>query len=248
MNQKVVSDKTLTQNGINHFILRFDLSPLKEIDFISIINNISESADRTEKRIKTGIKVDIKNGKSEVTNLTNIDYVLINDTTGVSITFSKDPNAFWFETKQYLDNSSYKYNIASIIHALNEYDSSIMSKRIGMRFINEFKCPTVKKISKIYNIRLAKNIALMADQEFASRIIGHEEFNYSNYKLRVQYGIPNKFYPSVLNNYDLLLDIDAFDDTQQKLERWESIISDLNHLAYSKFIEVMNPKFIQTLK
>ena len=248
MTEELDISRTLTKNGIRLFILRFDLMPLQSIDFIRIINSISESADRTEKRIKTGIKVDIKAGKSEVTNVTTEDYVLLNDTTGISMTFSKDANAFWFETKQYLDNKTYKYNIANIIHALNESDPNIISKRIGMRFINEYRCTTLKNISKIYNSRLAKNIIQMADQEYASRIIGHEEFNYSNYKLRVQYGIPNKFYPAILNNYDLLLDIDAFDDTQQKLDKWEAVISELNHLAYNKFIEVINRKFLEELK
>jgi len=97
-------NRTLTKNSIRQFILRFDFMPAANIDFINIINNISESADRTEKRIKTGFQFNFQNGKSEVSKVTSEDYVLINDTTGISVTFSKGSNAFWLETKQYLDN------------------------------------------------------------------------------------------------------------------------------------------------
>lgn len=247
MEEGTIIDRTLSKNGIKHFIIRIDFMPNSRVDFSKIINSISESADRLEKRIKSGVVVNVINGKSNVTNIKSEDLVLINDTTNVSLTFSQDPLIILFETRQYLDNTTYESSISSIVAALTELNPDVLSKRIGMRYINEYQCANLKSIQKIYRRRIAQNIEKMADQEFISRVIGQEEYNYSNLKLRVQYGVPNKYYPGTLKNYDLLLDIDAFDDTQHKLDAWEPVLTELNHAAYKKFIDTINPKFLEEM-
>ena len=88
----------------------------------------------------------------------------------------------------------------------------------------------------------------IASKEKVSRIINQEEYNLDSSKLRVVYGIPNKFYPAILNNFDLLLDIDSIDDTQESIGNWEQVLKNLNHAAYHKFVEFMLPKYLETLK
>ncbi len=81
-----------------------------------------------------------------------------------------------------------------------------------------------------------------------SRAIAYQEYNADGNKTRVQYGIANKYYPAVISSYDLVLDIDAYFDTNILLEDWSAKISDLNHTAYSCFIETMNEKYLLGLK
>jgi hypothetical protein len=249
MSNEIIPNRALTKNAISQFILRIDFLPNIEIDFVSIINSLSIYFDRTEKRMLTNFQVNISDGKSEVNKTEDFDYVLVNDTTKMSITFSTHLKAFWIETGNYIDNSTYTKVINQIIETIKILNpTEVYSKRIGMRFINEFKCSNKKTISKILNSNISKSINYMSSQEDISRVISQEEYNFSTSKLRLQYGIPNKFYPAILNNFDLLLDIDSFDDTQQEISIWTQILENLNHVAYTKFIFSLNPKYLLELK
>jgi uncharacterized protein (TIGR04255 family) len=75
-----------------------------------------------------------------------------------------------------------------------------------------------------------------------------EEYSNEELKLRLQYGVPNKFYPSSITTYDLLLDIDSYTESNYNVNDWESIISKLNHSAYELFLKEMNEIFIGQLK
>lgn len=88
----------------------------------------------------------------------------------------------------------------------------------------------------------------MANEPELSRIIGVEEYNNDGYKLRFQYGIPNKFYPSVMTVYDLIMDIDSYIESTSTISEWEQIIVNLNHAAYRKFINEINENYLKELK
>jgi hypothetical protein len=88
----------------------------------------------------------------------------------------------------------------------------------------------------------------MMAQPNQSRVIGVEEYNAEGYKMKFQYGIPNKFYPSAITNYDLIMDIDSYIQSSSSLDEWESIIADLNHSAYQRFIAEINDKYLEELK
>jgi len=242
-------ERTLRRNGIVKFILKVDLMPDSKIDFVKIINEVSPNYDRTEKKIQPHIHINfLPSGQSEVNKTDATDYVLIKEDYRYSTIFSPLNNAFWFETSQYIDNSTYKAPMSKIIQSFKTHYPDISAKRIGMRFVNEFHLPALRHISKVFNKEVARTLTSMATREFVSRVIAQEEYNFSSSKLRVQYSIPNKFYPAVLNNYDLQLDIDSFDDTQQIIDNWESSLVDLNHKAYRIFFETVNPKYIEELK
>ena len=88
----------------------------------------------------------------------------------------------------------------------------------------------------------------MAGKKSISRVISQEEYNFSNSKLRLQYGIPNKFYPGLLNNYDLVLDIDSYLDSRTIVSDWTLVLSDLNHKAYDIFQESISQNLLESLK
>jgi len=124
----------------------------------------------------------------------------------------------------------------------------IESKRIGLRYINEFPCNDIKTVSKIFNKRLSAIIKQMINGKSQSRVIGMEEYNNDGFKIRFQYGIPNKYYPSAINVFDLVLDIDSYIEISSPANEWEDLIKILNHSAYTYFITEMNENYLEGLK
>ena len=85
---------------------------------------------------------------------------------------------------------------------------NISSRRIGMRYINKFSCPNIMSISKILSPLEAKAIKNAVSKDNIARAMMIHEFQCGTNIIRVQLGVPNKFYPSIINNYDIILDID----------------------------------------
>lgn len=243
-----MEERQLSKNSIDIFILKFDLLLDKQFDYGIFINAISKHFDRTEKRMQTNFEVKFTSDKSELNKVEDFDYVLTNDEKRFSMTFSKIQNSFWFETRNYINRDTYIPLLTEVLKEAQSLGLNLIARRIGMRFINKFNCLNPKSISKIFNSDISKNLKHRLNQNNLSRIICQEEFNNETCKIRVQYGIPNKFYPAILNNYDLLLDIDSYIDTTQELNLWTEAIEALNHCAYNAFLDNINPTFINSLK
>jgi len=241
-------ERQLSKNSLDLFILRFDLVQNGEINFDLWLSDISKHFDRTEKRLHTNFEVNFTTDKSEVNKVESYDYVLTKDKENYSMTFSKSQNAFWFETTNYINRDTYANVVSELIKSAEKNKIKLSTRRIGMRFINNFNCNNPKQISKIFIPDIAKILVQRLKQNNISRIICQEEFNFDTCKVRVQYGIPNKFYPAVVNNYDLLLDIDSYDDKIQELENLNETIKGINHCAYNAFVSNINSSFLNSLK
>ena len=138
--------------------------------------------------------------------------------------------------------------MSAIVKVIESMSPETESKRIGLRYINEFKCGNLRSISRIYSRRLSTITKQMAKEASQTRIIGVEEYNDDGYKLRFQYGIPNRFYPSVITVYDLMMDIDSYIESPSTVSEWEDIISSLNHAAYDKFLHEINEDYLKELR
>lgn len=241
-------ERMLLRNAIETFVLRFDMPMNSKFDYQIIINDISKFFDRIEKRLQSNYQVKFTTDNSEVKKVENYNYILTNEHERFMMTFSVVENAFWFHTNNYVDNNTYLPIINELIKALQEKQVDIVTRRIGMRFINKFNCEKPKNISKIFEPEISKFIVQRLIKSNINRIIGQEEYNFDSYKVRVQYGIPNKFYPAIINNYDLLLDIDAYDDKLQEVNNWAEVIKNINHSAYKAFNQKINPDFLNMLK
>lgn len=249
MNENILeNDRTLTKNAIKKFILRVDLIENKEIKIVKIAESISQFFDRTERRQIKKFSINFTTGNSEKIEDDSFDIVLTSDRDSLSITFSELNKAFWIQSTQYRNNAIYKEQIKRIIEKTISINKEVESKRIGLRYINEFTCNSAKNISKIYGRRLSSVLKFMTNQESQSRVIGMEEYNDGEYKLRLQYGVPNKFYPSVITTFDLLLDIDSYTESAHGIEEWLEVISKLNHSAYDRFIKEVNNKFLEEIR
>ena len=241
-------ERVLHKNSIKKFILRVDLMKPNDSVVALIANNLTQYFDRLEKRQITGFTVNFTKGESEMSQQQANDFVLISEKQALSMTFSEHQNSFWLMCDHYQSNKVYKELLYNTIKTINEISSDIVAKRIGLRFINEFQCEHIKRISQIYGKRLASITKKMITVNKLSRVIGMEEYIYDDYKLRLQYGIPNKFYPSIISIRELLLDIDSYIDRKVLLNSWEGVVSQLNHNAYKIFSEEINPKMFEEMK
>lgn len=241
-------ERMLIKNKLKTFLLRIDLINDDECRIAKIVEKMSKFFDRTEKRQVNNFTVNFTINNSNVTQKESFDYVLTSEANPISMTFSETHNAFWLESKQYRSNEIYKDVINKTIGVIVEECGEFQSKRIGLRYVNEFECDKLRNITNVYGKRLSTIVKTMIHCGIQSRLIGMEEYNNEGYKMRLQYGIPNKFYPSVLSVYDLLLDIDSYTDSTNTIDEWNEVITNLNHAAYNKFISEMNPKYIEGLK
>lgn len=242
-------DNTLAKNEIKSFILKVDLLNNDELDIAKIAEKMSEHFDRTEKKQINRFSINFTKGSSEVTQGDTFDYVLVSEENSISMTFSEIQCSFWLESNHYKDNSLYKGIMSKVAEVIDSVCGEVKSKRIGLRYINEFKCKTKRNISKFYGKRLSSLVrAMIKEEDMQSRVIGMEEYNNDGFKMRFQYGIPNKFYPSVIGVFDLVLDIDSFVESESSVDEWEEVISTLNHAAYEKFVKEINPRYLEDLK
>lgn len=249
MAEDVTGDNTLAKNEIKNFILRVDLINNDQLNIAKIAEKMSEHFDRTEKKQINKFSINFTQGSSEVTQGDTFDYVLVSEKKSISMTFSETQCAFWLESNQYKDNSLYKGLISKVVNVVDSLDGEVKSKRIGLRYINQFACKTKRNIGKIYGKRLSSVVrAMLSEEDMQSRLIAMEEYNNDGFKMRFQYGIPNKFYPSVITTFDLLLDIDSFIESESGATEWEGIITSLNHAAYGKFVKEINSKYLEDLK
>jgi uncharacterized protein (TIGR04255 family) len=239
--------RTLINNNVTQFILRLDFHLPAILKFEEIIEKLSDTFDRTERRSSTNFIVNNIQGEFSITKSSAEDYVMLIESSQLSVTFSPSQAAIWLETNHYKNSSTYKDVILKITNIMKAINPTLKSRRIGLRYINEFKCPKITQIKNYINTVLTKNIQSMCSRKYISRVIAQEEYNFDKSKLRLQYGIPNKFHPATLKNFDIILDIDSFDDSQQSLDNFESIISDLNHKAYEVFYESVNKKYLEEI-
>lgn len=248
MNDEKELDRTLTKNSIKNFILRVDLIKSDKLDIQKVASMLSKHFDRAEKRQVSSLGIAFTKGSSAIKQEQSFDYALISESKAISMVFSEIQNAFWIESNQYRDNSLYKEIVETATQTIIDACDEVESKRIGLRYVNEFKCEKRKNIGVIFGKRLSTIVKQMASNASTSRVIGIEEYNNDGYKMRLQYGIPNKFYPSLITIFDLLLDIDSYIENTNNIKEWHDIIKNLNHEAYNKFIEEINPKYIEELK
>jgi len=244
-----IEDRTLTKNNVRSFVLKIDLIKNKNLHLNKVVEKLSAHFDRTEKRLVSNFIVNFTNADSKISQDNTYDYVLTSESRNISMTFSDTQSAFWLETSSYKNNTVYKEIIKQTIDIIKDCSDDVESKRIGLRYVNEFECKQQNDIKRIFDKRLSTIVKNMLSSDNLIRTIGMEEYNTEDQNfLRLQYGIPNKFYPSKLAMYDLLLDIDSYSSTTNNINDWEQLISTLNHSAYNIFKTTLNEKFLDKLK
>ena len=249
MTQTEIHNNTLNKNSVTNFILRIDLVNTENDSISNIASEMRKFFYNAEKQFIAKVDFHFNEKNTKITDeVRQSEYILSTEDKLVKMTFSENENAIILQTNRYRDNTAYKEHIKNAIEIIRNENTNIQAKRIGLRYINDFNCDSFKKISSIFGKRLSAVVKKMIHDENQSRIICIEEFNNNSYKLRLQYGIPNKFYPSAITIPNLLLDIDSYAEITSCIDDWTDIIRKLNHTAYENFILEMNPKYIASVR
>lgn len=243
-------NRTLNNNHVGKFILRIDIDKSTPIDFSYVVGALQ--GDYTSKKIEVhehiAINIDEQKNEGNVAKSTFPRFVLTY-TDGVYLKLGTFDNNIIIESNKYRDNSIYKDRIAKVIAIIKEkYGEQVSSTRIGMRYINTFPCENEKDISKVFNPSDSKSIRDRLFKPNVSRVLLVSEFNEEDHQIRIQYGVPNRFYPSKVTRPDLMLDIDVYSLGLQSIVDWEEVIRIANHDAFRIFKEYIKESYIEKMR
>lgn len=241
-----MNKQTLSKNKITQFILRIDLPKDCILDFHRLAIDLKNDYVRFVENREHNVHLNIDT--QEISHRDFINYTLHAEN-GVQLILNTSQKIISFESNSYIDNSVYVDRLTAIIEMINRQGiPNLMSSRIGMRFINLFPCEKKDIIKRILQKPNDKAIIDSLAKENINRSVFVEQYNYGNYFVRVQYGIFNKFYPSVIRNLDLTLDIDVYYGGLTPIEEWTDNIKTYNHAAFEKFKEYVEPKYIALMR
>lgn len=242
----MANNRTLLNNKISQFILRIDLSKDVDINYLKLTELLKDKYDSYKTELHVNYNVDIE--KERVCRKDFIKYILGTSSTATTLKIDSFEKSIIIESTQYENDTIYKQCLQNVITALKSIGENISSRRIGMRYINKFSCPNIMSISKILSPLEAKAIKNAVSKDNIARAMMIHEFQCGTNIIRVQFGVPNKFYPSIINNYDIILDIDVFSSGVENMDEWAEAIKSYNHQAYDTFIKYIKDSFLETLK
>ena len=238
--------RTLSQNKVKQFLIRIDLEKTQPLDFLAVVNSLTQFYDRVEQQLVPNLKINLNSG--EVKNEAIKHFLFIKEG-GHTLKVDPVERAFILNTNSYLDRSNYLDDIQNLIRIVTSLtQGQCKALRIGMRFINVFECDKPSSYTKMFNKDEGRLLALMRGKSQICRALLVNEYQTENGLARVQFGFPNKFYPSLLHDNEVILDIDSFSNGLQEVKDWADILEALNHKAYDLFLQYMNQEYIQILK
>lgn len=243
MEEKV--DRTLQNNKISQFILRIDFSKDSSLDFKALAEALKDDYNAFRTELHRNYNVNIDRGEIQPEDFAKF---LLGKAPSPCINIDSFQGSLVIDASHYENNSVYKARLHKIIEVIKAMNADICADRIGMRYINTISCRKPAEISKILNQPFSRCVKESLTFENVSRAMVINEFNYDDFMVRVQYGVPNRFYPSVISNYDIVVDIDVYGLGRRPLDIWEEEIRKYNHKAYDIFMTFIKESFLQTLK
>lgn len=243
------NSRTLYNNNITNFILRIDFNNRFKYDIDDVVRTFQDRFDKTETRLSHP-RINLKQHEEKLD--ANVEYitntVFIDEREKCLLTFSPEPPSIVFETRRYVCNTIYK----DLFQKLSDYFSSKypeeLSVRIGMRYTNTFSVNTDRDFSKYLKPLYSRLVRSISNNERLCRTFIQQETVDDGNRIRVLYGLINKYYPSVIVSKDLTIDIDSFIDGGILFKDWSETLKALNHAAYDTFEEMVNPKYIESLR
>lgn len=115
------------------------------------------------------------------------------------------------EYKGYEEFGNYIKEITKTL--FNEYET-VQLRRIGMRYINTFEITEGELFDwkNFINEKLISFFDFSSSNSNYSKLIGNIEFNGSDFNTKMQYGMINPNYPSVIKQKIFIIDIDCYSD------------------------------------
>lgn len=238
--------RTLTKNKISTFIIRIDLEMTSNLDYSAISEKLSLVFPDMQVQIIPHVNVDLDRLSI---NKVEVKKFLFTIDEGIRFEISPIDKSLIFSSRYYTTNAIYKDRLQQIVRVFTHIaGDGLRARRIGMRFINTF--PSAKdNIPSVLNSSEMKILRdSLKNKKDLTRLIMVDEYLKDNYRIRVQYGIPNKFYPNKITSKDVILDIDVYTEGLQSILVWCNMISDFNHAAYKTFLNYIKQETIEELK
>ena len=240
-------DRTLTKNKVSTFIIRIDLDMSSELDYGEISNALGKIFPNKQIQISPHFNVNLDNVSIEKVEVKKFLYYI---EPNVRLEVSPVDKAIIFSSNYYTTNDLYKERLGKIVDVFAERSGGVLKAwRIGMRFINTFPANKDGNLPTVLNASETKMLKdSLAKKNNLSRLIMVDEYLKEDYRIRVQYGVPNKFYPNKISSQDVILDIDVYSEGLQSIENWCDMISDYNHAAYDTFMGYVRGEVVDSLR
>jgi uncharacterized protein (TIGR04255 family) len=239
-------ERTLTKNKISSFIIRIDLDRSSNLDYNSISESLSKIFPNQEIQITYHYNVDLDTVSVKKVEAKKFIFKIEEQ---VKLEVSPIEKSIIFSSNYYTTDDLYKERLKQIVEVFaTKTNGELQSRRIGMRYINSF--PSMAgQIPKVLNISETKILKdSLEKKDNLTRLIIVDEYLKEDYRIRVQYGIPNKFYPNVISSKDIILDIDVFSEGLQSISNWFSIVTQYNHAAFDTFVSYVRADVIESLR
>lgn len=240
-------ERTLSNNKVSTFIIRIDLDMNSNLDYNDVSQALSIFFPYVQTHIFPYYNVNLNDNSIEKVEAKKFIFKIED---GVRLEISPIDKAIIFSSSYYTTNDIYKERLRQIVDIISEKTEGVLkARRIGMRFINTF--PSIKdgNLAMVLNVSETKIIKdSLSNKEDLSRLIVVDEYLKEDFRIRVQYGIPNKFYPNKITSRDIILDIDVYSEGLQSIDIWLENISNYNHAAYDMFLRYIRNEIIEQLR
>ena len=230
------------KNFLSNVILKLDFPILPDYSF----EKIKKFQELIKKEFqilkeKRGVRIQhkLKGGDSIETETTEIQkWVFLNKTKSKNVSFEN--NNIIVEFEEYTHSEECFKIIDLVIKSLFQIFPSIISTRLGLRYINQINPEEDNPFEwdNLLNKSLLDSMNFISDKKDMLRHITLIELNKEDYQVRFQYGIANSLYPSPIIKKEFLLDYDCF--TFESLAKTEEImgkVKDFNEVISDMFEE-----------
>lgn len=241
------NERTLTKNKVSTFIIRIDLDRSIELAYNEICDSLMQHFPNQQIQIIPHFNINLDNGRFAKVEARKY---LFNVADGVRLEISPIDKAIIFSSNYYTTNELYKERLRQIVEVFTAKASrDLKAQRIGMRYINTFPSNKEGNLPTVLNASETKILKdSLAKKDNLSRLIIVDEYLKEDHRIRVQYGVPNKFYPNRISSQDVILDIDVYSEGLRQICDWCQIISVFNHAAFDTFLSYVRSDVIDSLR
>ena len=136
-------------------------------------------------------------------------------------------NAVYMVYNVYPKYELFRNDFVEIIEVLFTEIPEVVANRLGLRYINNFEIPNGDpfKWDEYINEYLISSLRFVQDKNLISRAFNNLEYNFEDFNLRFQFGMPNSDYPAPIRKKHFVLDYDAY---HQGLQTMQEIPSNLD--------------------
>ncbi|MCK5177405.1 MAG: TIGR04255 family protein, partial [Candidatus Aenigmarchaeota archaeon] len=148
----------------------------------------------------------------------------------------------YIEFKKYNHSDDFFKITKLVMDSLFDIFPSIISTRLGLRYINQIKLDGKNPYdwNNLINKKLLDSMDFISNKKNMSRYITLIELNEEDYNLKFQYGIANSLYPSSIIKKEFILDYDC--STYESLEKTSEVLD-----KAKEFNEVITDMFEKSI-